>query len=168
MEDFRRLRPDEMASGHAVLIDAFNWVRMKGLEQWSQPFPLDLYKMWQETGSNYGLFQNDVLAAVVTFRRQELSHWAHVVGKREFLWVLALATATAFKGKALGKEAMRQAIQWIIQEKPQDIYLDCEKGDGFLQEFYSDIGFELLAEQTGDFGDLGTLNLVLMKYPKGL
>ncbi len=53
---FRRLKADEFESAYAILAEVTAWLLSKGVRQWLQTFPREMYAERHTRGENYGLF----------------------------------------------------------------------------------------------------------------
>ena len=80
------------------------WLLSKGIRQWLQPFPLEIYRERQEQGENYGLFVDDELAAVVSLIDYRPDYWEEYLPETP-LQVAGDAgvVAASFKGQSWAK-----------------------------------------------------------------
>jgi GNAT superfamily N-acetyltransferase len=158
--EFRRLLSNELDTGYAVHLEAYEWLKSKGSKQWPKPFPYEKYRLWHERRLNYGFFSNDTLATVFSIVEETDDRWADYLQGRCVVWVRAVAGSGRFRNKGFGRLAIRAAIRQFVHEKSIPLYLHCYKGSGFLPEYYSRLGFNILSETELDNG-----LWVLLKYP---
>src|SRR5436190_23307939 len=95
---FRKLRPDELAVAHAILVSAADWLISKGIRQWTTAYPKELYLACQEKGCNYGLVSDGQLAVVLTLSREIPIEWADCFTTTRVWWLSKVATAPSCRG----------------------------------------------------------------------
>lgn len=159
---FRRLRDSEFDDAYAILSEVTAWLASKGIRQWHQTFPRDMYEARQARGENYGLLVDGELAAVVSLLEERPDYWAEHLPEANFKWLATLAAARRFSGQKLGELAMSEAEHFLAQEGFSEIYLDCVYGNGTLPRFYDSLGYKEVARKDLDFG-WGMFDSVLMR-----
>lgn len=157
---FRRLYPDELDIGYAVLVDAYEYLKSKGSSQWPQPFPHEKYRRWHAQGLNYGYFSDGTLAAVLSLVEETDDRWRDFLSGECVWWVRAVAGANQHRNNGFGCLAIRAAVDRIVTGHRLPLFLHCFKGNGFLPGYYGRLGFEALSETELDNGPW-----VLLKYP---
>lgn len=158
---FRRLHDDELEIGYFIIVEMTEWLLNRGIRQWLQPFPPELYVERQDKGENYGLFVDDELAAVVSLIDTRPEYWAEHLPKTRFKWLATLASARKFKGHKLGELTMSESEQFLASEGLPAIYLDCIYGRGVLPQFYTSLGYYQVARKDVAFPN-GSFDSVLM------
>ena len=167
--DIRKLQTQDLAEGHAILIDAFAWLEEKKIRLWTAPVPLNLYRKWLDQGCNYGLFLNEPglesgeLAVVFSLVPGNLKEWNPTHADCAVLWIHSLATSQDFRSQGLGQAAVR----WAIKEAKnigQELYLSCVYDDGFLTNYYKALGFFQIDRELKHFEPYGNFDMVLMKF----
>jgi RimJ/RimL family protein N-acetyltransferase len=180
---FRRLTTAEEAAGYQVICDTVDWLRAKGIKLWEKPLPRDAYAARQQRGENFGVFEGGELAVVVSLVNGVPEYWRQEVEGRAPsrppgqtnrprqsvalqkaaapIWLCTLATATKFRGRDLGRQAVREALHLL---RGRAVYLDCKPG--WLVEFYESLGFVVLQQKTLtlDHGPRGPFDAVLMRW----
>lgn len=182
---FRQLDPSEEAAGYQIIGETVDWLRGKGIKLWEKPLPREVYAKRQKRGENFGLFVDGELAAIVSLVNGVPEYWAEAccsgasVKRRSFapehpaadtaaatpaiqpVWLCTLATATKFRGRNLGRQAVEAAVRHC---RGREIYLDCKPG--WLVEFYESLGFVVLEQKTMtlDHGPCGPIDAVLMHW----
>jgi len=157
---FRRLHPRELDTGYAVLVEAYDYLKSKGSNQWPQPFSYEKYRRWHEQGVNYGFFSDDTLATVLSLVKEADDRWRDVLFGARVWWIRAVAGSGRHRNKGFGSLAIRAAVDRIATAHQSSVFLHCFKGNGFLPGYYSRLGFEALSETELDNGPW-----VLLKYP---
>lgn len=158
---FRRLRDAELDSAYAILMEVTAWLASKGIRQWHQTFPREMYEARQARGENYGLLVDGELAAVVSLLEERPEYWSDVLPETDFKWLATLAAARKFSGQKLGELAMSEAEHFLAQEGLSEIYLDCVYANGTLPKFYTSLGYKEVARRDLAF-EWGTFDCVLM------
>lgn len=159
MSKFRLLKPYELDNGYAVLLEAYEWLKARGSNQWPKPFPHEKYRRWHERGLNYGFFFNGAITTVLSLVKEKDDRWHDFMSGESVMWIRAVAGSNKHRGRGFGKLAIQAAVRKIINEKQIPLYLHCYKGNGFLPKFYGDLNFETLSETALDNGPW-----VLMKH----
>lgn len=159
---FRRLRVTEFDAAYDILTEVAEWLLKKGVRQWAAPLPREIYEQRQTQGTNYGLFVDGELAAVVSLLSERPGYWANDMPESNFKWLSTLASARKFSGHKLGELAMSEAEHFLAQEGIADIYLDCVYNDGTLPRFYASLGYKEIARKGLVFA-WGTYDSVLMR-----
>jgi GNAT superfamily N-acetyltransferase len=159
--EFRRLNLPEAELGHAILVETIAWLAGKNIQLWTEPLPREIYFARQERGENFGLFVGEDLAAVLALIDVP-PYWKNDVqpGAR---WLSTLATARNFHGGGWGRRAVECACEWLANEDIPAVYLDTKPG--FLEEFYLDLGFQIMMQREfrrGADGPAGVLVALLM------
>ena len=159
---FRRLHDDEVDAALAIITEVTDWLATKGVRQWSEPLPRDVYEQRQEHGENYGLLVDQELAAVVSLIEFRPDYWSEYLPKTPFKWMATLASSRKFKGQKLGELAISEAEHFVTVEGLPAIYLDCVYGQGTLPEFYPWLGYQAVARKDLTFA-WGTFDSMLMR-----
>ncbi len=159
---FRALHPDEIDAGMAIITEVTDWLLSKGVRQWMQPLPRDLYAQRHARGENYGLLVDGDLAAVVSLLDDRPAYWAEWLPDMPFRWLATLASSRRYKGQGLGAVTIGKAEQFLTQHAIREVYLDCIYGDGTLPEFYELLGYVPIARQDQTFA-AGTFDSLLLK-----
>lgn len=158
-QEYRKLRANELDTGYAVHLEAYEWLKSRGSRQWPKPFPYEKYRLWHELRLNYGLFADNDLAAVLSIVEEADDRWRDYLKGRSVLWIRAVAGSDRFRGQGFGRLAVQAAVHQIGLEHRMPVYLHCYKGSGYLPGYYSRLGFDTLSETELDNGPW-----VLLKY----
>lgn len=159
---FRALEADEIDAGMAIITEVTDWLLSKGVRQWLQPLPRDLYAQRHARGENFGLFVDGELAAVVSLIDERPVYWKEWLPTTPFRWLATLASSRRYKGQGLGAVTIGKAEQHLTQHAIREVYLDCVYGDGTLPDFYESLGYEQISRQEQAF-PAGTFDAVLLK-----
>ena len=106
---FRILFHSELEDGYKILCDASEWLNSKGIKQWIRPLPKEIYKKWHDKNQNFGLFFKDELAVVLSLVQEKADKWEEFIPEKNPRCLNAIATAMKFKGRQLGKLAIKEA-----------------------------------------------------------
>ena len=161
----RPLRDQELDEGYAIICAAYEWLRSRKIRQWTIPLARSEYRRWHANGGNYGLFVGDALAVVLSLLEGGLEDWPDVEDCVPVLWLYSLATHERFKGRDLGKEAVRRALE-VPRELGFAVYLACVQGSGFLPAYYESLRFEVVGRETRTYGEHGEFDMVLMRWER--
>jgi len=158
---FRQLTPAEEAAGYQVICDTVDWLGEKGIKLWEKPLPREVYAAREERGENFGLFVDGELGVIVSLVKGVPEYWAAEVKGTRPLWLCTVATATKFRGRELGREAVRLALQ---RARGLAVYLDCKPG--WLTDFYASLGFVAVQQKTLTLGHgpCGPFEVTLMRW----
>jgi RimJ/RimL family protein N-acetyltransferase/aminoglycoside phosphotransferase len=158
---FRPLTAAEEAAGYQIICDTVEWLRTKGIDLWRKPLPREIYAARQERGENFGLFVGGELAVIVSLVNGVPEYWAAEVKAVQPVWLCTLATATEFRRRDLGRQAVSEALRLL---RGRVMYLDCKPG--WLEEFYRSLGFVELEKKTFTLshGPCGPIDAVLMRW----
>ena len=164
---FRKLRPDEFDVAYGILVSAADWLISKGIRQWTNAYPKELYRAHQDNGWNYGLVSDGRLAVIVTLSWEIPAGWVDHFGTTPVWWLSKLATAPSHRGHALGSLAVRHVIDTLADQGIDRLCLDCVHASGFLVDFYQGLGFRTIDRRDVQFAT-GLFDMVLMelKIPK--
>jgi ribosomal protein S18 acetylase RimI-like enzyme len=155
---FRRLHDDEIDDAVAILDAASQWLLARDIQQWTTPYPRELYQQLQERGENFGLFEHDRLVAIVTLTGAPPVWEAELTGLG-VRWVSKLAVAPGCHGRGLGRLMAEHALDQLRREGASQAWLDCRNGP--LVAFYESLGFDRVIGKAVEFPDV-SLDLVLM------
>ena len=62
----RRLKQEEFDQAYAIYLDAFEWLKAKGVRQWLVPISKIAYQERHLRGENFGYFISGELCAIVS------------------------------------------------------------------------------------------------------
>jgi GNAT superfamily N-acetyltransferase len=161
---FRELRPAEAARGYEVYLQAFAWLKAKGIRQWLVPFPEAAYRQRLQRGENFGVWVGDALAAILSVAYESSPYWAEETGNQSVWWLGTLATATIFRGHGLGRHTITEAVNFLAAKGASEVFLDCVDNCGFLPAFYVDVGFSEIARKPITYPSGNTFPMLLMRH----
>lgn len=161
----RMLKNEEISSGLSILHDAYDWLQLRGIRQWTTPLEADIYYAWQERNFNYGTFVNDELVAVFSLVEDALTGWTDIHEKENALWLHALAVDKHWKHHNIGANSVHYA-QRFADSSHQDLYLMCALGTGFLKSYYQSLSFNAIAQQRFTYPPYGVFEMTLMRHRK--
>lgn len=159
----RPIAPAEAERAYAIICETVEWLLSRGIRQWKTPLPREVFDLRQARGENLGLIADGSLAVVLGLVRHSPAHWADETGGRTPWWLCTLATANVFRGRGLGRSAVRAAIERARQAGAGELLLDCVWGSGFLPEFYGSLGFDMICRKEIDWPKCGPVEMALMR-----
>ena len=89
IQEFRGLRSDELDTGYALHLEAYEWLKSRGSSQWAKPFPYEKYRLWHGQRLNYGFFSNGTLTSVLSIVEETDDRWHDYLQGRSVLWVVS-------------------------------------------------------------------------------
>jgi GNAT superfamily N-acetyltransferase len=166
-DDFyiRQLNDSEEDNGYQAIIDTVAWLQSKNIKQWENPLPRHIYAERQRNKENHGFFLNGNLIAIMSILTEVPEYWRDIVNDGNTMWLSTLAVVNVYRGKNYGKLSVIHALQYVKSKGIKILCLDCTPG-GYLESFYSDLGFQSVCERTVSSRHGLNLNfkVVLMKY----
>jgi ribosomal protein S18 acetylase RimI-like enzyme len=162
--EFRRISESEREQAYSIICQRTEWLHSKRIKQWTEPLPREEFDKRQRDGDNYGLFVSGRLAVFLSLVKERLPYWDNETNQTEVWWLTTLATAIDFSGQRLGPMAVQKALERLRQNGQKSLYLDCERGNGFLSNYYGKLGFDIVAEKGILFPKCGLSHMVLMKH----
>jgi GNAT superfamily N-acetyltransferase len=162
--EFRRLAPDDEESGYGVLAATVGWLAEQGIGLWENPLPRDLYCARQQHGRNFGLFDGEALAVIVSLLPDLPAYWHERASAEPVMWLATLATHPEHMGRGLGAETVEAACRYAANEGVCWMYLDCKPG--FLVGYYQKLSFEVVRCECVQT-PYGTFETVLMRRRLG-
>ncbi|MDH5828677.1 GNAT family N-acetyltransferase [Sphingobacterium faecium] len=161
---FRHVSDEELKDAHAIHAKLVESMLKKGIHQWLYPIPYEKLVERQNKKENYGLFIGNRLTVFLSLIvRFDYHEWSHVLIQPGTYWLNTVSVNVENKQKGLGKLAILMAIRFLLKETGvHELYLDCVVNDGFLVNYYQDLGFEIVSETTAEYKS-GTFHLALMR-----
>ena len=147
MPEFRQIADAEFDDAYAIVCEVTEWLLGKGIVQWRRPVPMEAYASRQERGFNFGLWQDGVLAAVLSITDDRPEHWGDYLPPGRFAWLATLASRVNMKGSGLGKRAVALAEEHIRRSGLRQVCLDCYCGSRFLPPYYEQMGYRVLSRK---------------------
>lgn len=161
---FRQTASDEVEQAYAIICETVDWLRGKGIRQWTEPLPREILARRQRHGENFALFRDGRMAVVLSLVRECSDPWHEETDGKIAWWLCTLATANAFRGNQLGRTTVRKTLSYLRDEAGAgELFLDCAYGNGFLPEFYGSLGFRLVRRKVIDWPKCGPTDMVLMR-----
>lgn len=160
---FRKLRDQELEEAYRIHCKLVEHMLAKGIKQWLRPMDKKKFEERQERGENYGLFSGSEMKVFLSLiERRDYHEWESFMSSKPTIWLNTVSVNPENSEKGLGKVAVLKAIEHLEKNNVQNLYLDCVVNDGFLINYYSALGFLLVAETTAHYRS-GTFEMALMK-----
>ena len=163
---FREIESAEVDEAYHISIEAFDWLKAKGVRQWLVPLPKDKYLGRQQRGENFGLFIGIRVVAIVSLTWEVSPYWQKEVGADAYWWLSMLAVATEFRGAKIGEQTVLEAENWLRGKGATGVFLDCVDEQGFLPSFYKRLGFDEVCRKSITYPSGNTFPMVLMRKMK--
>lgn len=145
---FTTLADRDVATAYSVIVDRFEFLRDRGIDQYPYPYPpRDAYKRDQSARRNYALYEGAQILGIVTLQTDETTaDWSELSLPDLYLWVTALYTPVARRGHGLGYAVLDAVLCHARKRSVPALLLDCYTHGG-LVEYYRRYGFRRLGEK---------------------
>ena len=160
--EFRQLADDELDAAYEIICAAVDWLLSRNIRQWTAPLPRHIYEQRQAEGQNHALVYDGQIAVVLSILEEAHPYWRNELGGEERVWLSTVTTAPCFRGRQLGRLAIREALAFLKGRGIESLFLDCVHGDGFLPAYYESVGFATVARKDIEY-PLGAFDMVLMR-----
>ena len=159
---FRKVTAAEIDQAYAIYLEAFAWLKAKGVRQWLRALPVETFVERGEGGELFGLFTGLRLAAIVTLVCEADTDWKEVLGDHQCWWIKSLVVAREFSGRELGHQVIADCETRIRESGATTAFLDCVDG-GFLPGYYTRLGYSVMSRRDITYRSGNTFPMVLMK-----
>jgi len=163
---FREIQSAEVDEAYRIYMEAFDWLKAKGVRQWLVPISKDKYLDRQQRGENFGLFIGGRVAAIVSLAWEVSPFWQDDVGTDAYWWLSMLAVPTELRSLKIGEQTVSEAENWLRGKGAKEMFLDCVDERGFLPSFYKRLGFDEVFRKSITYPSGNTFPMVLMKKTK--
>lgn len=153
------LDDSQVADAYALIGLAANWLRRHGRKQRVANITLQNYRQWQTERANYVVTENQQIVGIVTLLEEQLDEWPEFRSLGAVNMMRALVTHPDHRQKGIGRFAVNEVIKRCA-DKPS-VYLDCV--NDFLPAYYSQLGFEVVAQQQRRYPNDDSYDIVLMR-----
>lgn len=141
---YRQAEASEIETVLALLKEAAEAIRKKGLDQWRTWLaPGDDQIHWIEEGLTnrefYFASQDGKLAGMFRLSEEDIRYW----GKQERPagYIHSLVVRKEFAGQELGQVMMRYVEQYLMEKGINLLRLDCNAANQWLCAYYENTGF---------------------------
>ena len=163
----RRLQEEEFDHAYDIYLDAFEWLKAKGVRQWLVPISRTNYQERHIRGESFGYFISGELCAIVSLANMPTKYWAAQLGEVPQWWISLLAVSTSRRGMGIGRETVRAAEDYVRILNGKEVFLDCVDEKGFLPLYYGSLGYSVVARQEITYPSGNTFPMVLMRKEIG-
>jgi len=137
--------PADVATILAFRAEAAAWLRQRGIDQWSNPFPPDGILATIQAGETWMVWDDLTPAATITIARcGEPELWNEVERAESAVYCHKLTVARAYSGQGLGAELLNWAGGVAHQEGRRWLRLDAWDTNASLHDYYRRQGFRYL------------------------
>jgi GNAT superfamily N-acetyltransferase len=159
--DFRLIAVSEIDAAYQVYLDAFQWLKAKGIRQWIHALPREALARRQERGELFGYYANGGLAAVVTLAFESSEYWIQELGVEKRWWVKTLAVVRRHAGAGVGQRVIQSCEQRGRDAGATAIFLDCVD-TGFLPDYYVRLGYREIGNKQITYPSGNAFQVALM------
>jgi ribosomal protein S18 acetylase RimI-like enzyme len=163
----RRLKEEEFDQFYDIYLDAFEWLKVKGVRQWLVPISKNIYQEQQLRGENFGYFISCDLRGIISIAKKVTKYWTVYLGDVPRWWISTLAVASSYHGMGIGREMVKAAEDYIQTLNGEEIFLDCVDEKEFLPLYYRNLGYNVIARQEITYPSGNTFPMVLMRKEIG-
>jgi hypothetical protein len=163
--EFRPVSVDEVDVAYRLYVEAFEWLKRKGVRQWLRALPREEFTERQARGELFALFVAGKMAAMVTLAFEQDGDWQKYLPAGKRWWLKTLTVARTHGGRAVGEEVLRRAEAQLAAAGTQEVYLECVDA-GFLPDYYAHLGYEIRQRAEITYPSGNTFLVCLMR--KGL
>jgi len=162
--EFRPIASSEVDSAYAVYLGVFAWLSAKGVRQWLQALPLDVFLERERKKELFGCFIENHLAAVISLTFESSPYWPELGGESRW-WIKTLTVDRRFRGVGFGALAVHGCEDLVWHSGVGEMFLDCVDV-GFLPGYYAGIGYTVLGRKDITYPSGNTFHVALMKKEK--
>jgi ribosomal protein S18 acetylase RimI-like enzyme len=163
----RKLQEEEFDQAYDIYLDAFEWLKAKGVRQWLVPISRSTYREQHLRGENFGYFISGDLCAIVSLANMPTKYWTAQLGEVPQWWVSILAVSTFRRGMGVGRETVRAAEDYVRELNGEEVFLDCVDEKEFLPLYYESLGYSVIARQEITYPSGNSFPMVLMRKKIG-
>lgn len=161
--EFRNIKDSELEYAYKIHCELVEKMLSKGIKQWLRPIDYEKLVDRQKKGENYGLFINDKLAVFLSItQRYDYHEWSYIMTEPGTYWLNTVSVNVNNREKGLGRLAIAYVFEYLKKIDISELYLDCVINDGFLVNYYKNLGFEVLSETVTEYRS-GVFSLALMR-----
>jgi ribosomal protein S18 acetylase RimI-like enzyme len=163
----RKLQEEEFDQAYNIYLDAFEWLKVKGVRQWIVPISRTTYQELHLRGENFGYFISGELCAIVTLANMPMKYWTTQLGEVSRWYIGTLAVGSSRHGMGIGPEVVRAVEDFVRTSNGEEVFLDCVDEKGFLPLYYESLGYSVVARQEITYPSGNTFPMVLMRKEIG-
>jgi predicted N-acetyltransferase YhbS len=163
----RRLQEEEFDRAYDIYLDAFEWLKAKGVRQWLVPISRTTYQERHLRGENFGYFISGELYAIVSLAYIPTKYWTAQLGEVPQWCISMLAVSASCHGMSIGRETVRAVEDYVRTLNGKEVFLDCVDEKGFLPLYYGNLGYSVVARQDITYPSGNTFPMVLMRKEIG-
>lgn len=131
-----------------IILDCSSWLQDKGVNQWSKPYPKELFLKDIEDGHVFYFLDNNEIIGTATLHTAKPYYYPSDLWNDEFKsWYLCrFAVPRSLKNKGFGRIIVSEIKKEAKNFKINRIRLDAVKSNSFLEKYYLKLGFCKVAE----------------------
>ena len=137
--------PADLATILGFRSEASAWLRERGIDQWSNPFPPEGILATIEAGETWMAWDGATPVATITVAREgEPELWNEEERAQPAIYCHKLSVARACSGRGLGAELLDWAGGTAYEEGRRWLRLDAWDTNSSLHRYYRDHGFRFV------------------------
>jgi len=133
-------KSDDIDEVVRLTLDLSCWFKTKGLNQWRDPFPREVFEEEVSRGELFVLYDQGNVIASVALNSDAGEIWDHA--NEEALYLNRLAVSKSHSGKRIGEAMMVWAENEAKQRGVRLLRLVCDSKNPFLPDYYKRLGYE--------------------------
>lgn len=136
----RLIQPREIDATYELIIEASQWLKAKGIQQWEEPISLIDFRQAIAKKEVFVLIQNNKIAGSVTLSHHKDFYWGEV--EDPAIHLHRLVVAREFKGQDLGAKLLSFSAKYAAEQGFKYLRLDCRATKSHLINFCTSNGFD--------------------------
>ncbi|MBI2558876.1 GNAT family N-acetyltransferase [Candidatus Woesearchaeota archaeon] len=144
----KKARVKNLGKIYGIILECAEWLKSKRINQWSTPYPRNLFKKDIEKEKVFYFAVNKKIIGTATLSRtMPFYHPKNIWDSdKSALYLCRLAVARRLKNKGIGKKLLSQIENFAKSKKIKNLRIDIVKSNKFLKKYYSDAGFVSVKE----------------------
>jgi GNAT superfamily N-acetyltransferase len=146
---FKLLNDTDIFAAYGIICEMVDLLKSKGINQYERPYPpIELFKERQSRNENFALYSRNNIQGIVSLMINHIPDgWKNDISEENFIWITALFVPACNKGKNIGKMILEHADKYAKSKNIKSIILDCYYGNGFLEKYYKNFGYESIVKK---------------------
>jgi GNAT superfamily N-acetyltransferase len=140
----RKLAVSETQTFLAFLTEAQEWLKAKGIDQWTYPFSEDAILDSVVRGEVFVMIKTGKIKACVSLFPRKDDYWGDVKGAALYLHRLIVPRSQT--GRGFGEQLLKWAEDYTRDQGIPNLRLDCISSNEKLRDYYQQRGFDFKGE----------------------
>ncbi len=136
---------DQLDQAANIIRETAQWLKTKGIKQWSENFPLSRLQAEVSDGELFVILDNSQkIIGTISLSHAKSEIWPD--DKQTAIHLNRLAISREYSGRNLGSKIISWAKEYAQQKGATVLRLCCDKTNPFLPNFYQSCGFDCIGE----------------------